>query len=134
MNTDFRPFAGFKLAVSAYAAIWGTGFLSYLVMPYLIGSVADGMGLGVDRAGLIASAELLIVALMLIPMSFLPESDEARPEDDMSRGEVPMLPAVLIVVGILLWHFCDNSIWGFSERIGNKIGMEPRSCSRCCSS
>ena len=238
MNTDFRPFAGFKLAVSAYAAIWGTGFLSYLVMPYLIGSVADGMGLGVDRAGLIASAALLIVALsafaisakvrvlprrkvallggviavvghslslltnsiealvicravagvgagmalaignaclaashdpskaygqvmmllatvtagvivslgyitevwsyygvygtqaivvalMLIPMSFLPESDEARPEDDMSRGEVPMLPAVLIVVGILLWHFCDNSIWGFSERIGNKIGMEP---------
>ena len=29
MNTDFRPFAGFKLAISAYAAIWGTGFLSY---------------------------------------------------------------------------------------------------------
>jgi len=238
MNTGFRPFAGFKLAISAYAAIWGTGFLSYLVMPYLIGSVADGMGLGVDQAGLIGSAELLIVALsafaisakvrvlprrkvallggviavvghslslltnsiqalvicravagvgagmalaignaclaashdpskaygqvmmllatvtagvivslgyitevwsyygvfgtqaivvalMLIPMSFLPEGDETRPEDDVSRGEVPMLPAVLIVVGILLWHFCDNSIWGFSERIGNKIGMEP---------
>jgi ABC-type sugar transport system permease subunit len=68
MNTGFRPFAGFKLAISAYAAIWGTGFLSYLVMPYLIGSVA---------------------------------------------------------AGILLWHFCDNSIWGFSERIGNKLGMEP---------
>jgi hypothetical protein len=32
MNTDFRPFAGFKLAISAYAAIWGTGFLFYLVM------------------------------------------------------------------------------------------------------
>ncbi len=40
MNTDFRPFTGFKLAISAYAAIWGTGFLSYLVMPYLIGSPA----------------------------------------------------------------------------------------------
>jgi hypothetical protein len=114
VNTDFRPFAGFKLATSAYAAIWGTGFLSYLVMPYLIGSVADGMGLGVDQAGLIGSVELLVVALsafatvtagvivslgyiteiwsyhgvfgtqaivvalMLIPMSFLPEGDEAR--------------------------------------------------------
>ncbi len=238
MNAGFRPFAGFKLAISAYAAIWGTGFLSYCAMPYLIGSVADGMGLGVDQAGLIGSAELLIVALtafaisakvrvlprrkvallggviaiaghslslltnsiealiicralagvgagmtlaignaclaashdpskaygqvmmllatvtagivvslgystkiwsyygvfgtqaivvalMLIPMSFLPEGDETQPEDDVNRGRVPMLPATLIVVGILLWHFCDNSIWGFSERIGNKIGMEP---------
>jgi len=238
MNSDFRPFAGFQLAIAAYAAIWGTGFLSYLVMPYLIGSVADGMGLGVDQAGLIGSAELLIVALsafatsakvrvlprrkvallggliaivghslslltnsiesliicravsgvgagmalaignaclaashdpskaygqvmmllatvgagvivslgyiteiwsyygvfgtqaivvalMLIPMSFLPEGDESRPEDDVSRGKVPIRPAVLIAAGILLWHFSDNSIWGFSERIGTKIGMEP---------
>jgi hypothetical protein len=70
------------LAVSTYAAIWGTGFLSYLVMPDLIGSVADGMGLGVDRAGLIASAELLIVALMLIPMSFLPKA--MRPDPKMT--------------------------------------------------
>jgi predicted MFS family arabinose efflux permease len=238
MNTNFQPFAGFKLAISAYAAIWGTGFLSYLVMPFLIGSVADGMELGIDQAGWIGSAELLIVALsafavsakvrvlprrkvallggviavvghslslltnsiealvicralagvgagmalaignaclaashdpskaygqvmillatvtagvivslgyitelwsyygvfgtqaivvalMLIPMSFLPEGDETNPEDDVSRGKVPMLPAVLIAAGILLWHFCDNSIWGFSERIGSKIGMEP---------
>jgi len=66
MNTDFRPFAGFRLAISAYAAIWGTGFLSYLVMPYLIGSVADGMGLGIDQAGLLGSAELLIVALSAV--------------------------------------------------------------------
>ena len=69
--------------------------------------------------------QAIVVALMLIPMSFLARRRRDRPEDDVSRGEVPMLPAVLIVVGILLWHFCDNSIWGFSERIGNKIGMEP---------
>jgi predicted MFS family arabinose efflux permease len=238
MSTDFRPFVGFRLAISAYAAIWGTGFLSYLVMPYLIGSVADGMGLGIDQAGLIGSAELLVVALsafaisakvrvlprrkvamlggiiaivghslslltnsiealvacrvlagvgagmalaignaclaashdpskaygqvmmllatvgagvivalgyiteiwsyfgvfgtqavvvalMLIPMSFLPEGDETQPEDDVNQGKVPMLPSVLIVIGILMWHFCDNSIWGFSERIANKIGMQP---------
>jgi predicted MFS family arabinose efflux permease len=68
--------------------------------------------------------QAIVVTLMLIPMSFLPEADETQPEDDVSRGEVPMLPAVLIVVGILLWHFCDNSIWGFSERIANNIGME----------
>ena len=236
MDSDFRLFAGFKLAISAYAAIWGTGFLSYIAMPYLIGSVADGMGLGIDQAGLIGSAELLIVALsafaisakvrilprrkiallggviavaghslsvltnsiealvicralagvgagmalaignaclaashdpskaygqvmmllatvtagvvvslgyiteiwsyygvfgtqaivvalMLIPMSFLPEKDETRPEDDINQGKVPMLPAVLIVVGIVMWHFCDNSIWGFSERIATNIGM-----------
>jgi predicted MFS family arabinose efflux permease len=238
MDAGFRPFAGFKLAISAYAATWGTGFLSYCAMPYLIGSVADGMGLGIDQAGLIASAELLIVALsafaisarvrvlprrkvallggviavaghslslltnsietlvicraiagvgagmalaignaclaaahdpskaygqvmmllatvtaavivwmgyateiwsyngvygtqaivvalMLIPMSFLPEGDETLPEDDVNRGKVPLRPAALIVAGIVLWHFCDNSIWGFSERIGNKIGMAP---------
>ncbi len=234
----FRPFAGFKLAISAYAAIWGTGFLSYVAMPYLIGSIADGMGLGVDQAGLIGSAELLIVALsafavsarvrilprrkvallggviavtghalslltnsietlvvcralagvgagmalaignaclaashdpskaygqvmmllatvtagvivslgyitetwsyygvfgtqavvvalMLIPMSFLPERDETRPEDDVTHGKIPMLPAAMIVLGIVMWHFCDNSIWGFSERIATKIGMKP---------
>lgn len=238
MNPDFRPFAGFKLAISAYAAIWGTGFLSYVVMPYLIGSLADGMGLGIDQAGLIGSAELMVVALsafatstkvrvlprrkvamlggviaivghslslltnsiealvicrvlagvgagmtlaignaclaashdpskaygqvmmllatvtggvvvslgyiteiwsyygvfgtqaivvalMLIPISFLPEGDETQAEDDLNQGKVPMLPAVLIVVGILMWHFCDNSIWGFSERIATKIGMQP---------
>jgi len=238
MNAGFRPFAGFKLAISAYAAIWGTGFLSYLVMPYLIGSVADGMGLEVDQAGLIGSVELLIVALsafvvsakvrvlprrkvamiggliaiighslslltnsiealiacrvlagvgagmslaignaclaashdpakaygqvmmllatvgagvivslgyiteawsyygvfgtqaivvalMLIPMSLLPERDETQAEDDISHGKIPMLPAALIVVGIFLWHFCDNSICGFSERIATKIGMQP---------
>jgi len=238
MGTDFRPFAGFKLAISAYAAIWGTGFLSYLVMPYLIGSVADGMGLGLDQAGLIGSAELLIVALsafaisakvrvlprrkiallggviaivghslssltdsmeslvvcralagvgagmalaignaclaashdpskaygqvmmllatvaagiivslgyiteiwsyygvfatqaivvalMMIPMWFLPEGDETRAEDDLTHGKIRMLPSILIVVGILMWHFCDNSIWGFSERIANNIGMAP---------
>lgn len=238
MSTDFRPFAGFRLAISAYAAIWGTGFLSYVVMPYLIGSLSDGMGLGIDQAGLIGSAELLIVALsafatsakvrvlprrkvamlggviaiaghslslltnsiealficralagvgagmalaignaclaashdpskaygqvmmllatvtagvivslgyiteiwsyyglfgtqaivvalMLIPMSFLPERDETQPEDDVNQGKIPTLPAVLIVVGILMWHFCDNSIWGFSERIASKIGMQP---------
>jgi predicted MFS family arabinose efflux permease len=237
-DAGFTPFAGFKLAVSAYAAIWGTGFLSYVAMPYLIGSVADGMGVGVDQAGLIGSAELLIVALgafavsakvrvlprrkvallggsiavaghslslltnsiealvicralagvgagmalaignaclaashdpsksygqvmmllatvtagvivslgyiteiwsyygvfgtqaivvalMLIPMSFLPERDETKPEDDVTHGKVPMLPAVLIVIGIVMWHFCDNSIWGFSERIATNIGMQP---------
>jgi len=237
-HTGFRPFAGFKLAISAYAAIWGTGFLSYVAMPYLIGSVADGMGLGVDEAGLIGSAELLIVALsafavssrvrilprrkvallggviaiaghvlslltssivalvvcralagvgagmalaignaclaashdpskaygqvmmllatvtagvivslgyitetwsyygvfgtqavvvalMLIPMSYLPERDETRPEDDVTHGKIPMLPAAMIVLGIVMWHFCDNSIWGFSERIATKIGMKP---------
>ncbi len=238
MDAGFRPFAGFKLAISAYAATWGTGFLSYCAMPYLIGSVADGMGLEIDQAGLIASAELLVVALsafaisarvrvlprrkvallggviavaghslslltnsiemlvicralagvgagmalaignaclaaahdpskaygqvmmllatvtagiivgmgyateiwsyygvygaqaivvalMLIPMSFLPEGDETLPEDDVNRGKVPLRPAVVIVIGIVLWHFCDNSIWGFSERIANKIGMAP---------
>jgi len=237
-QSGFRPFAGFKLAISAYAAIWGTGFLSYVAMPYLIGSVADGMGLGVDQAGLIGSAELLIVALsafavsarvrvlprrkvallggviavaghvlslltnsietlvvcralagvgagmalaignaclaashdpskaygqvmmllatvtagvivalgyiteiwsyygvfgtqavvvalMLIPISFLPERDETRPEDDVTHGKIPMLPAAMIVLGIVMWHFCDNSIWGFSERIATKIGMKP---------
>ncbi len=237
-GAGFRPFAGFRLAIAAYAAIWGTGFLSYCAMPYLIGSVSDGMGLGIDQAGLIGSAELLIVALsafavsakvqflprrkvamlggviaiaghslslltnsieallvcralagvgagmalaignaclaathdpskaygqvmmllasvtagiivsmgylteiwsyygvfgaqaiivalMLIPMSCLPERDETRPGDDVSRGRVPLPPAALIVVGILLWHFCDNSIWGFSERIATQIGMAP---------
>jgi predicted MFS family arabinose efflux permease len=238
MDAVFRPFAGFKSAVAVYAAIWGTGFLSYIAMPYLIGSVADGMGLGVDKAGLLGSVELSVVALsafgvssklrvlprrkiamlggviaiaghalslltnsiealmacrvlagigagmalaignaclaaahdpskaygqvmmllgvvgagivvglgyitatwsyngvfgtqaiivllMLIPMSLLPERDETRPEDDVSGGRVPMLPAIFIVAGIFLWHFADNSIWGFSERIANKIGMEP---------
>ena len=238
MGSDFKPFADFKLAVAAYAAIWGTGFLSYLTMPYLIGSVADGMGLGLDKAGLIGSAELLIVALssfaitakvrvlprrktamaggviaiaghslslltnsieallvcraiagvgagmalaignaclaaahdpskaygqvmmllasvgagiivalgyiteswsyygvfgaqavvvalMLIPMMMLPEEDEAKAEDDLSHGQVPMLPATMIVIGIVMWHFCDNSIWGFSERIATNIGMKP---------
>jgi len=237
-EAGFRPFAGFKLAISAYAAIWGTGFLSYVAMPYLIGSVADGMGLGIDQAGLIGSAELLIVALsafvvsarvrvlprrkvallggviavaghalslltssietlvicralagvgagmalaignaclaashdpskaygqvmmllatvtagvivalgyitetwsyygvfgtqaivvalMLIPISFLPERDETRPEDDVTHGKIPMLPAAMIVIGIVMWHFCDNSIWGFSERIATKVGMKP---------
>jgi hypothetical protein len=61
MNQDFQPFACFKLAISAYAAIWGTGFLSYIVMPYLIGSLADGMGLGIDQAGLIVMALSVVV-------------------------------------------------------------------------
>jgi predicted MFS family arabinose efflux permease len=65
----------------------------------------------------------IVVALMLIPMSFLPEGDETLPEDDVNRSKAPLQPAALIVAGIVLWHFCDNSIWGFSERIGNKIGM-----------
>jgi predicted MFS family arabinose efflux permease len=238
MESGFKPFAGFKLAVAAYAAIWGTGFLSYLAMPYLIGSVADGMGLGIDQAGWIGSAELLVVALsafattakvrvlprrkvaliggviavvghslslltnsiealmvcraiagvgagmalaignaclaaahdpskaygqvmmllasvtagiivamgyitevwsyygvfgtqavvvalMLIPMSLLPEGDETQAEDDLPHGRVPLLPATMIVIGVVMWHFCDNSIWGFSERIATKIGMEP---------
>jgi len=67
--------------------------------------------------------QAIVVTLMLIPMSFLPEGDETLPEDDVNRGKVPLRPAAVIVVGIVLWHFCDNSIWGFSERIANKIGM-----------
>ena len=51
VDAGFRPFAGFKSAISAYAATWGTGFLSYCAMPYLTGSVADGMELGIDKAG-----------------------------------------------------------------------------------
>jgi len=236
-DTGFKPFQGFKLAICAYAAIWGTGFLSYTAMPYLIGSIADGMGLDESQAGLIGSAELLVVALsafavsarmkvlprrrvaqigaviaiaghalsplpnsveillparglagvgagmalaignaripaapdpakaygqvmmllatvtaavivslgyitaiwsyyglfgaqafivlfMLVPISFLPEGDETRSEDDTSADKVEMLPAATIVVGILLWHYCDNSIWGFSERIATNLGME----------
>jgi len=52
MEAGFRPFAGFKLAISTYAATWGTGFRSYCALPYLIGSVADGMGLGIEQAHL----------------------------------------------------------------------------------
>ena len=101
MEAGFRPFAGFKLAVSAYAATWGTGFLSYCAMPYLIGSVADGMGLGIDRAGLIASAELLIVALSAFAIS-------ARVRV-LPRRKVALLGGVMAVVGHSL-SLLTNSI------------------------
>jgi predicted MFS family arabinose efflux permease len=70
-------------------------------------------------------AQAIIVALMLVPISMLPDADQTRPEDDVSRGSVPAAPAALIVAGILIWHFCDNSIWGFSERIATQLGMAP---------
>lgn len=69
-------------------------------------------------------AQAIIVLFMLVPISFLPVGDETRPEDDTMAGKVEMLPAATIVVGILLWHYCDNSIWGFSERIATNLGME----------
>jgi predicted MFS family arabinose efflux permease len=71
----------FKLPLGAYAAIWGCGFISMNSMPFMLESTVSGLGLNVEKAGLLGTIELLVVAattLILAPkMKSLPRRNLA---------------------------------------------------------
>jgi MFS family permease len=55
--------------LGTFAAIYGIGYLSYMLMPALIGSLIEGLGINEDGAGLIATTELVALAVTLLVLA-----------------------------------------------------------------
>jgi predicted MFS family arabinose efflux permease len=56
----------FRPAVGCFAALYGVGYLSYILSPVVIGSVVEGLRLDAAQAGLLASVELGALAISVI--------------------------------------------------------------------
>ena len=55
-----------RLFWGGYGASYGTGYLSYMLSPVVIGSAAVGLGLDAGQTGLLATAELFTFALTML--------------------------------------------------------------------
>lgn len=73
----------------------------------------------------------LILAVLLITglfLGFLPERVPAQKPDNRvsSLNGFPHLPlGILILLAFLLFSLADLSVWLFSERIGDRVGLSP---------
>ena len=61
MSSDFDR----RTTLSSFATIYGIGYLSYMLMPLQIGALIESLALNEAQAGVIATAELLSLALAL---------------------------------------------------------------------
>jgi len=55
--------------LAVFAAMYGIGYLSYMLMPILVGSVISGLGINEDGAGVIATIELVALAATLLVLA-----------------------------------------------------------------
>ena len=55
--------------LGAFAALYGIGYLSYMLMPILVGSLIEGLGINEDGAGVIATTELVALAATLLVLA-----------------------------------------------------------------
>lgn len=63
------------------------------------------------------------VLLMIVPLSMLPEGDETSAADDKLSSNIPMVLGIAVISSMFIWQYCDGSLWSFSERIANSIGV-----------
>ncbi len=55
--------------LAVFAAMYGIGYLSYMLMPILVGSLISGLGINEDGAGVIATTELVALAATLLVLA-----------------------------------------------------------------
>ena len=79
------------LFFGCFSALYGIGYLSYIVSPVVIGSVVEGLGLDAGEAGLVATAELLTLALCIIAL--------APRMAALPRRKLALLGVVLVIMG-----------------------------------
>ncbi len=60
---------GLKRFLGAFAALYGIGYLAYMLMPVLVGSLIEGLGINEDGAGVIATIELVALAVTLLVLA-----------------------------------------------------------------
>jgi len=60
---------GLTRFLGAFAALYGIGYLAYMLSPILVGSLIEGLGINEDGAGLIATTELVALAATLLVLA-----------------------------------------------------------------
>jgi len=58
-----------RLFLGSFAALYGIGYLSYILSPVVIGSIVQGLGLDEAEAGIVATVELFTLALCIFALA-----------------------------------------------------------------
>lgn len=88
------------LILSTFAAVYGVGYLSYMLMPLQVGALIDSLGLNEAEVGLIATAELLSLAIVLFTLAPLISS--------LDKRKLALSGAVLVITGHSLSALVDS--------------------------
>ena len=96
MSSDFDR----RTTLSSFATIYGIGYLSYMLMPLQIGALIESLALNEAQAGVIATAELLSLALALFVI--------APRIASFSRLRLGQIGAGLVMLGHTLSACCDS--------------------------
>lgn len=124
--------AGLALA-AGNAVIAGTGdpLRNYARMIAVYGALGAGlligMGFAVSLWGLPGAYAVqgLWVVLTMPFLLFMPMRLEAKASEQVSGARIPWGAGALGVAAVFLWHSCDTSVYGFSERVAAAIGFDP---------
>ena len=94
MNVSKSLPPGSASTLSSFAAIYGVGYLSYMLMPLQIGALIESLNLNEAQVGTITTAELLALALTLFVLATKIASLDIR--------KLAMSGALLVIVGYSL--------------------------------
>ena len=100
--------------VSTFAAIYGLGYLSYMLMPMQVGALVRSLSLNEAEVGLVATVELLALAITLFALA----PQIAR----LNKRKLALLGAVLLIAGHGLSAMAESSAQLLPCRIAVGIG------------
>jgi MFS family permease len=80
-----------RVILSSFAAIYGIGYLSYMLMPLQIGALIEALNLNEAEVGAIATAELISLAITLFII--------APNISLLSRRKLALTGAVIVIIG-----------------------------------
>ncbi len=91
-----------NIILSTFAAIYGVGYLSYMLMPLQIGALIQSLDLNEAQAGTIATAELTALALSLFAI--------APRISSLSKRRLALIGGIIVVLGHGLSATSDSYI------------------------
>ncbi|NKB35702.1 MAG: MFS transporter [Gammaproteobacteria bacterium] len=103
-----------RSCLSSFAAIYGVGYLSYMLMPLQIGALIESLGLNEAEAGVIATSELIALAVSL----FVIAPKIAR----YSKRQLGMVGVCLVIIGHSLSASSDSYTTLLIYRVLTGIG------------
>ena len=89
-----------RITISTFAAVYGVGYLSYMLMPLQIGALIESLDLNEAQAGVIATVELLSLAIALIVL--------APKISAFDKRKLALYGAMLVVIGHTLSAIVDS--------------------------
>ena len=100
MTYPTKNFAQRRTVLGTFAAIYGVGYLSYMLMPLQVGALIESLSLNEAQAGSIATAELIALAVALFAL--------APKIAVFSKRKLALAGGLIVIVGHLLSATADS--------------------------